>query len=137
MRSSPGDSNAPLPALAGVSHMGDFDALGAERWRYTAQLIGQALGGTRPVAPVMLGIDVEPVVQVRRRPLPWEQHILHECIDGLRHRVALQRPVNPGAHHLGVLLLGFFIDFTVNFCSLRENPVFQNYQEQYERHRAV
>ena len=31
----------------------------------------------------------------------------------------------------------FFIDFTVNFCSLRENPVFQNYQEQYERHRAV
>ena len=29
------------------------------------------------------------------------------------------------------------IDFTVNFCSLRENPVFQNYQEQYERHRAV
>jgi CheY-like chemotaxis protein len=32
---------------------------------------------------------------------------------------------------------GFFIDFTVIFCSLQDNPVFQNYQEHHERHRVV
>ncbi|OGB00110.1 MAG: hypothetical protein A3E79_03330 [Burkholderiales bacterium RIFCSPHIGHO2_12_FULL_61_11] len=32
---------------------------------------------------------------------------------------------------------GFSVNFAVIFCSLRDNPVFQNYQEQYERHRTV
>jgi len=31
----------------------------------------------------------------------------------------------------------FFVNFTVIICSLRDNPVFQNYQKHYEGHRAV
>ena len=33
--------------------------------------------------------------------------------------------------------LWFFINSTVIFCSLRDNPIFQNYQKQYERHHVV
>jgi hypothetical protein len=36
-----------------------------------------------------------------------------------------------------VLCFRFFISFTVIFHSLQDNPVFRNYQEQHERHRAV
>jgi hypothetical protein len=36
-----------------------------------------------------------------------------------------------------VFLSWFSVDFTVIFCSLRDNPVFQNYQKHYEGHRAV
>lgn len=34
-------------------------------------------------------------------------------------------------------IVWFFINFTVIFCSLRDNPVIQNYQLEHERHRAV
>jgi PBP1b-binding outer membrane lipoprotein LpoB len=32
---------------------------------------------------------------------------------------------------------GFFINFTVIFLSLQDNPAFQNYRGQYEGHRVV
>lgn len=49
----------------------------------------------------------------------------------------LLKGVTPDGFAQLVLNIRFSVNFTVIFHSLQDNPVFQNYREQYEGHRAV
>jgi hypothetical protein len=52
-------------------------------------------------------------------------------------RVEAEHQIAVISFYVGLNKIWFFIDFTVIFCSLQDNPVFQNYQEHHERHRVV
>lgn len=81
---------------------------------------------------VALGVDIAKTVQASNTA---EKLICHEI--AVAHRVAMQQASWALAERDPNIEIRFFIDSTVNFHSLQQNPLFQIDCPCHERHRAV